>query len=65
MSFLIGMSMVPRAEIAMVIMQMGLSRGPWVVSQSVYGGMILVSAGTRICTPFIYSVRIQLEFVTN
>jgi Na+:H+ antiporter len=57
--FLIGMSMVPRAEIAMVIMQMGLSRGPWVVSQSVYGGMILVSAGTCICTPFI--VRFMLN----
>jgi Kef-type K+ transport system membrane component KefB len=55
----IGASMVPRAEIAMVIMQQGLAQGPWAVPQEVYAAMVVVTAGTCILAPL--GVRGLLE----
>ena len=46
---LIGVSMVPRAEIAMVIMQRGLDHGS--VPPQVFTGMVLVSAATCLLAP--------------
>jgi Kef-type K+ transport system membrane component KefB len=48
---LIGISMVPRAEIAMVIMQHGLKQGEWAVSPEVYNAMVLVSMLTCMLPP--------------
>lgn len=48
---LIGISMFPRAEIAMVIMQRALHTGEWAVSPSVFGAMVLVSAVTCTASP--------------
>jgi Kef-type K+ transport system membrane component KefB len=48
---LIGTSMVPRAEITMVIMQKGLTLGDWAVPQKVFGAMVVVSAATCIISP--------------
>jgi Kef-type K+ transport system membrane component KefB len=48
---LIGVSMVPRAEITMVIMQKGQQFGEWAVPSRVYGAMIIVSAATCILAP--------------
>lgn len=48
---LIGVSMIPRAEIAMVIMQRGLSLGDWAVPAKVFGAMVLVSAVTCLLSP--------------
>jgi len=48
---LIGTSMVPRAEIAMVIMQRGLSLGDWAVPSNAYAAMVVVSAATCILSP--------------
>ncbi len=39
---LLGVSMVPRAEIAMVIMHTGLQLGPWAVSPHLYAGVVVV-----------------------
>lgn len=50
---LIGTSMIPRAEIAMVIMQQGRELGNWAVPPSVFSGMVLVSAATCILAPFL------------
>lgn len=50
---LIGFSMVPRAEIAMIIMEHGLSLGAWAVPPQVYAAMVLVSAMTCIFSPII------------
>ncbi|MFW6061444.1 MAG: cation:proton antiporter [Planctomycetota bacterium] len=50
-ALLIGTSMVPRAEIAMVIMQNGQSMGSWAVPDRLYSGMVLVMAGTCILAP--------------
>ena len=48
---LIGVSMVPRAEIAMVIMSRGRDLGQWAVPASVYSAMVLVCAATCILAP--------------
>lgn len=48
---LIGISMVPRAEITMIILQKGASLGDWAVPPSVFAAMILVSAVTCMAAP--------------
>ena len=48
---LLGISMVPRAEIAMIIMQRGLSSGDWAVPPSIFSAMVMVSAVTCLITP--------------
>jgi len=50
-ALLIGASMVPRAEIAMVIMHKGLSLGEWAVPSHAYAAMVVVSAATCILSP--------------
>jgi Kef-type K+ transport system membrane component KefB len=48
---LVGVSMVPRAEIAMIVMEQGLNLGEWAVPPEVYSAMVLVSAATCLITP--------------
>lgn len=50
---LIGVSLVPRAEIAMVIMDRGHDLGPWAVPDSVYGAMTVVTLATCVLTPLV------------
>jgi Kef-type K+ transport system membrane component KefB len=50
---LLSVSMVPRAEIAMVIMQRGLKLGEWAVPNQVFAAMVMVSAATCIISPII------------
>lgn len=50
---LIGVSMIPRAEIAMVIMHQGQQLGPEVVPPSVYAGMVMVSGVTCLLAPLV------------
>ncbi len=50
---LLGFSMVPRAEIAMIIMEQGLLLGEWAVPPKVYAAMVVVSAGTCLFSPFL------------
>ena len=52
-ALLLGVSMVPRAEIAMVIMQQGHAIGPDIVPDAVYSGMIIMSLVTCLITPFL------------
>jgi hypothetical protein len=52
-AFLLSVSMVPRAEIAMVIMQRGLNQGDWAVPANVFSGMVVVAAVTAIGTPIV------------
>lgn len=47
----IGFSMIPRAEIAMIIMQRSLNKG--YISKEVFTAMVLVSAATCIISPLI------------
>jgi hypothetical protein len=43
--------MIPRAEIAMIIMQKGLGLGDWAVPPGLFGGMVLVSLVTCLAVP--------------
>ncbi|MDP6707472.1 MAG: cation:proton antiporter [Alphaproteobacteria bacterium] len=51
-ALLIGVSMVPRAEIAMVIGQQARELGDWAMPAEVYSGIALVSLATCLVTPF-------------
>jgi Kef-type K+ transport system membrane component KefB len=51
-ALLIGASMVPRAEITMVIMQHGRTMGAKVVPAHVFNAMIVVAAATCLAAPF-------------
>lgn len=50
-AFLLGVSMIPRAEIAMVIMQRGLKLGHWAVPAKIYGGMVMTAGLTCLLSP--------------
>ena len=52
-AILVGVSLAPRAEIAMIIMEQGLKLGRWAVPSEVYAAMVLVSAATCVITPFV------------
>jgi Kef-type K+ transport system membrane component KefB len=50
---LIGVSMVPRAEIAMVVMHEGRKLGADAVPADVYGAMVIISAATCLVSPIV------------
>ena len=56
---LIGVSMVPRAEIALVIMEIGMSFGPAVVSPGLFGAVVLVSAASCLGAPLILAPLLE------
>lgn len=56
---LMGVSMVPRAEIAMVVMQRGLALGPWAVPPELYAAMVVVCLLTSTLSP--PAVRLMLQ----
>jgi len=49
----IGVSMVPRAEITMVVMQRARSLGAWAAPQTAYAAMALVSLVTVVVAPLL------------
>jgi Kef-type K+ transport system membrane component KefB len=51
--FLIGVSMVPRAEITMIIMDRGRDFGKWAVSSTTFAAMVLVSLTTCMLSPIL------------
>lgn len=51
-AILVGVSMIPRAEIAMVIMNKGLRLGPWAVPSQVYAAMAVASFSTCVLSAF-------------
>jgi Kef-type K+ transport system membrane component KefB len=56
---LLGVSMMPRAEIALVIMQYGVLLGPWAVSPPLFSAMVVVSLLTSLAGPI--GIRSQLR----
>lgn len=48
---LIGASMIPRAEIALIIMEHGLRSGGQPVPSALYSGMVFVTLGTCVLVP--------------
>lgn len=61
-ALLLGVSMVPRAEVAMIVMQKGLNMGSWAVPQNLYSGMVLVTAVTCIFSPILVKWMIGKEY---
>ena len=59
---LIGFSMIPRAEIAMIVMQRGLILGDWAVPSNVFAAMVFVCATTSVIVPiFLHSLLGKLQ----
>lgn len=52
-ALVLGLSLVPRAEIALVIMQRGLELGEWAVPPDVFAQVVLVSALTVLVVPIV------------
>jgi len=50
-ALLIGVSMIPRAEIALVVMSRGRHLGDWAVPENIYSAMVLVCAVTCLAAP--------------
>jgi len=49
----IGVSMIPRAEIAMVVIQEGRELGEWAVSSSLFSVMVAISLVSCVITPLL------------
>lgn len=58
-SVLLGVSMVPRAEIAMLIMLQGHQLGNWAVSSEVFAAMTFVSIVSCVASPFVLQPLLQ------
>ena len=58
-TMLLSVSMVPRAEIAMVVMQHGFDHSSSVVPAAVFSGMILVTAATSFGAPIMLRPLLQ------
>ena len=54
-----GFSMVPRAEIAMVVMEKGFEQGEHIVPQSLFSAMVIVVAGTTFLTPLVLPTLVR------
>ncbi len=52
-ALLLGFSMIPRAEIAMIIVQRGLELGDWAMPEKVFGAMVFVSLATCVISPLV------------
>ncbi len=63
MAALLGFSMIPRAEIAMIIVQRGMQLGEWAMPPDVFGAMVVVSLSTCVLSPLVVHVllgRVEL-----
>ncbi len=56
---LIGVSMVPRAEIFLLIMLFGLALGPWAVPQVLYTAAVLTSLFTCMIAPAAVGIMLR------
>lgn len=52
-SVLLSISMIPRAEIAMVVMQRGKDLGEWAVPEKTFSAMVMVTLATSLLAPII------------
>lgn len=52
-ALMLGVSMIPRAEIALVVMERGLRLGPWAVPPDLFAQMVVVSVITAVGVPLV------------
>lgn len=57
-AWLLGFSMIPRAEIAMIIVQRGQQLGEWAVPSDIFGAMVLVTVVTCMLSPLVVHVML-------
>jgi Kef-type K+ transport system membrane component KefB len=50
---LLGVSMIPRAEIALLVARTGNELGPWAVSDAVYGALVCTAGLTAVTYPLV------------
>lgn len=62
---LLSISMIPRAEIVMVIMQQGQQLGDWAVSSEVFAAMTMVSIATCILSPLLLRPMLRRYYPTE
>lgn len=62
---LLGVSMIPRAEIALVIMQHSARLGSWAVPTHAFSALVLVSALTCAITPLLLRPLLRLWKTAN
>ncbi len=62
---LLSVSMIPRAEIAMIIMQRGHELGDWAVPDRVLGAMVMVSLATCLLSPLLLKSLLKRRFQTS
>lgn len=55
----LGMSMIPRAGIAVVVMQHGVALGAWAVPGEVFSAMVIASFPTCLLAPIGLSVELR------
>ena len=48
---LIGVSMVPRVEIAMIVAQQGVNLGEWAMPLEIYSSLAMISIVTCVLSP--------------
>lgn len=58
-AMLLGVSLVPRAEICMVIVQLGREQGEWMVPAEIYAAMVTVVLVTGLVAPLILRARLR------
>ena len=58
-ALLIGVSMVPRAEIAMIVMDRGRALGDWAVPPGIYAGMVVVTLGSCLLAPPLVALLLR------
>ncbi|MEO1672793.1 MAG: cation:proton antiporter [Cyanobacteria bacterium J06631_2] len=58
-ALLLSISMIPRAEIAMIIMERGRQLGDWAVSPQIFTSMVIVSAITCAGSPLLLRPLLQ------
>ncbi len=58
-AIILGVSMIPRAEVTMIAMDHGLRLGDWAVTPTLYTTVVLVCLATSILTPLILAPLIQ------
>lgn len=56
---LVGLSMIPRAEIAMIVMSGGRSMGEWAVPEELYAGAVSAALITCILGPLAVSLQLR------
>lgn len=59
---MLGVSMIPRAEIALIIMQRGLRLGEWAVSPHIFANMVLISGSTAVLVPLLLRPLLKTKF---